>query len=604
SGIQSICPNTSLTLFAGNGFTNYTWETPSGIEVGQSIETTLEGDYTVSAIGANSCLTEASTVTITFLQPEIIVINPSADTSLCMGSTITFTATSGLNNYIWNTPTGTFSGSSITASVAGDYSVSAIGSNTCLTNSNEVSVSFYTPQEISIISSEGTTICPGDSVELQATNGFTDYEWSSPSGISIGQTIFASQSGNYAVNATDINGCHSISESVLIDQGAIDNISITPNGTIQVCAGGSITLSAESGFVNYTWSNDEIGSNLLVTSPGVYYVTATGSICGAQSANVLVNFDEPGLLEVTADGSLILCSNDDVVLTAESGYTNYLWSNGQTGISQTFNNSASVQVTATDIDGCEVESDIQSITEDPTFSILITPSNEAILCTGSVLVLEAESGFTNYVWSNSSLGSTLDVTNAGLYLVSAQNGNGCYGTSNVVNVQEISAPVASFTYEQVVDVYTVNFTSGQIADTYFWDFGNNQTSTEVNPSFTFPFDAIYPVTLIITNSCGSDTITLDVVVIKTGINNLNAVDDLQIGPNPGDNKLVIKGNSVFSQQLEIKLYSISGQLINKRINLIKGSFLFELDMTDIASGVYMVQISDNESSVTRKCIKN
>jgi hypothetical protein len=603
SGIQSICPNTSLTLFAGNGFTNYTWSTPAGTEVGQSIETTLEGDYTVSAIGANSCLTEASTVTISFIQPEAIVISPSVDTTLCLGSTITYIASSGLSNYIWNTPTGTFSGTSITASIAGDYSVSAIGSNTCLASSNEVNLAFNIPQVISVLSSEGTIFCPGDSVELQSIDGFTDYEWSSPSGISLGQTIFASQSGNYSVNATDLNGCHSTSESILIEQGVIENIAITPNGTINVCAGGSVVLNAESGFGNYTWSTDETGSSLIVTSPGVYYVTASGNLCGAQSANVIVNFDEPGLLNVTADGSLILCANDDVVLTAETGYLNYEWSNGQLGMAQTFNNSVVVQVSASDNAGCLFESEFQTITQDPAFSISITPSGDAILCTGSTLNLNAETGYSNYVWSNSSLGSTLIVTNGGLYSVSAQNENGCFGTSNVVNVQEINTPVASFTYEQVADLYSVNFTCGQLADTYNWDFGNNQTSTEVNPNFTFPFDGTYPVTLIISNSCGSDTITVDVVVIKTGIQELTTVDALIIGPNPGDDKLMIQGNSAHSQLLEVNLFSVSGQLIMKSNNPIKGNFKFELDTSELGSGIYMVQLSDEESSLIRKWIK-
>jgi hypothetical protein len=41
----------------------------------------------------------------------------------------------------------------------------------------------------------------------------------------------------------------------------------------------------------------------------------------------------------------------------------------------------------------------------------------------------------------------------------------------------------------------------------------------------------------------------------------------------------------------------------KSNNPIKGNFKFELDTSELGSGIYMVQLSDEESSLIRKWIK-
>ncbi len=604
SGTQTICPESSITLFAGNGFTNYTWTSPAGIQVGQSITTSLEGDYIVSAIGANSCLSTAATVSITFLQPQSITISPANDSSICPGSTITYAATSGLSNYSWNTPTGTISGQSITVSEAGTYSVSAIGSNSCITNSSNVNLSIQIPEILSITSSEGTTLCPGASIDLTALDGFINYQWLTPSGASSGQSISANQIGNYSVSATDLHGCHSISEQTTIIQGIIETISVNPIGPLNVCAGGSVELIAADGFTTYTWSNSEVGQNLIVTEPGIYFVNGSGLGCGGQSNNVIVTFDEPNLLDVTADGPLVLCQNDDVVLTAASGFTNYHWSNSILGISQTFSQAGNFQVSATDANGCQYTSANQIISIDPPFTISINPSGNITLCEGDEIDLQAQTGFSNYVWSNSSSGNSLTVNAEGMYSVSAQNANGCYGTSDVVSVQLVSEPNAAFTFQQIVDQYSVSFTSSTIAQNYLWNFGNNQTSTEANPVFTFPFDGNYPVTLITTNACGSDTLTQNVPVIKTAINPLNSINQLEISPNPGINYVRIKGNSSVNQEIGIKLYSSSGEIVYDQLAYVKNDFQFDIPTNHLMKGIYLIIITNGRNQVARKWLKD
>ena len=76
-------------------------------------------------------------------------------------------------------------------------------------------------------------------------------------------------------------------------------------------------------------------------------------------------------------------------------------------------------------------------------------------------------------------------------------------------------PSANFTYASTLeDFRTIKFTDlSTESTTYFWDFGGGSTSTEQDPTFTFPGEGTYPVSLTASDGRGeSDMITMDVEV--------------------------------------------------------------------------------------------
>jgi PKD repeat protein len=77
------------------------------------------------------------------------------------------------------------------------------------------------------------------------------------------------------------------------------------------------------------------------------------------------------------------------------------------------------------------------------------------------------------------------------------------------------APVASFTAPTSACVNTtVTFSNTSIGTptSYLWNFGNGQTSTLANPSYTYATAGSYTVTLTVTNAAGSNTTTSSIVV--------------------------------------------------------------------------------------------
>jgi PKD repeat protein len=74
-----------------------------------------------------------------------------------------------------------------------------------------------------------------------------------------------------------------------------------------------------------------------------------------------------------------------------------------------------------------------------------------------------------------------------------------------------SAPDAAFLLS--TDQTTVTLDNESIgAESYFWQFGDGETSTDPNPQHTYGSFGTYIITLIAMNSCGNDTIEIEIVL--------------------------------------------------------------------------------------------
>ncbi|PKP23456.1 MAG: hypothetical protein CVU06_08175 [Bacteroidetes bacterium HGW-Bacteroidetes-22] len=116
------------------------------------------------------------------------------------------------------------------------------------------------------------TICPGDSILLDAGAGKDSYFWS-PGGQTT-HNIWIKNPGTYSVYVTDYM-CQ-YSDTMVLAHYPVAPINLGPDTAI--CTGTTITLDAGAGFSVYSWSNG--GHNRTTTvGPGTYTVTA--SIAGS-----------------------------------------------------------------------------------------------------------------------------------------------------------------------------------------------------------------------------------------------------------------------------------------------------------------------------------
>jgi hypothetical protein len=126
-------------------------------------------------------------------------INP-ADTTVCQGSNVTFTAfPAGATAYAWNTTATT---QFITTNVADTYYVDITDSTGCMYRSNQVTLTVLSLPTTPSISQLGNVLSVG--------GGYTSYQWYLDGNLIAGATgssYTATSNGNYTVVVSGANGC-------------------------------------------------------------------------------------------------------------------------------------------------------------------------------------------------------------------------------------------------------------------------------------------------------------------------------------------------------------------------------------------------------------
>lgn len=591
SGPLSFCEGESVILNAATGFTNYNWNGNPGTAF---FEVLVAGDYTATAISASGCQAISEVISVTENQAQTLSISPQGSLVVCTGESIELSAGSGFSNYNWLSPTGNISGQTINASTEGEYSVSAIDNNGCASQSLPVSISVVDPIPM-VTFPEGTVaLCPGESVTLATATIFTDYVWTSASFTGTGQVIEVDLPGLYSVTAIDENGCTTTSQPIDVQAVSLPALNVSPAGPIFRCPNLSITLTASQGFTNYVWTPGNVeGNSYTAIDAGSYTASATSPEgCVVTSNTVQFNFyPNPPFIPVTPAGPLTLCPGENVLLTAGTGFTQYLWNTNNTGLTLNVQTAGNYVVTANDSNGCAANSQSIPISLDPLTPIEVNPSGDIFICSGEDITLTAQAGFTNYVWSNKSNATSITVDEPNSYSVTGINSNGCDVSSESVNLFFQELPTAQFEYLQQ-NGYNVDFeNTSQNATSFFWEFNGSDTSLEENPSYDFLFDNMWPVSLIACNDCGCDTLNTLVDVVKTGI--LETISS-NISISQEANSLLIQSLSGKAIQATVYLYNLLGQeLLNEKLSISSTSLV---DISSLSKGVYLVKVQEKSGS--------
>ena len=235
------------------------------------------------------------------------------------------------------------------------------------------------------------------------------------------------------------------------------------------------------------------------------------------------------------------------------------------------------------------------------FTVNITPPGPVNLCEGESITLTASNGLNNYEWSNGQNTQQIVVTETGGYSVSAENVSGCIGVSNIVNVNVVPIPEASFTYLQTFPEYLVEFTNTSSGNgTYAWSFHGANSSTLENPAFQFAFDNNWPVSLIAINACGADTLNTTVNVIKTGIEDFYISDGYAF---ISENQVYFSTEQILGKDASVVFYNSLGQIVvNEKINLNKNT-VNSLPIPELNSGIYYIKLLNDNKMWVKKIIK-
>ncbi|MFZ4401694.1 MAG: M4 family metallopeptidase [Bacteroidales bacterium] len=181
-------------------------------------------------------------------------------------------------------------------------------------------------------------------------------------------------------------------------------------------------------------------------------------------------------------------------------------------------------------------------------------------------------------------------------------GEACHSNRLAINAFiSTAAPSPSFTFSSNSLNVSFNNTSTQ-GNTYLWNFGDGNTSSQVNPTHNYSNYGTYTVKLIVINACGTDSVSNAVDVIVSV--NENKLSNMTIYPNPTNDKLYIQLPSLTTDKLKLQLLSITGQLIwSNTYETTESGFNTTIDIKNFAKGIYYLRVQQENQLIVKKIIK-
>lgn len=419
NGSNAICAGSTITLSANAGYTVYNWSSGAS---GQSINVTQAGNYTVTVTDLNGCVNSSAATTVIVNPLPVVDLGP--DTTICNNTSITLDAGGGNTTYTWGHGPNT---QTTTVSTTGVFTVTVTDPNGCV-NSDAIAVTIASLLQPVVTSNGPTTFCEGQSVTL-TTGNYVSYLWSNTE---TGQSTTISEPGTYSVMVTDAQGCNGFSAPVVVTVLPLPQAVIIPDGPTEFCIGESVTLNAGVGYTAYLWSTNETTSSIVVSQPGNYHVTVTGTNgCQSTSSDVTVIVNQLPNPSITPDGPTEFCHGEDVVLDAGPGYASYLWTSGSVTQTITVTESGDYGVIVLDGNGC-IDS---SLTVNPV-TVTVWDPMPTITTLGNTLTCNPS--FSSYQWYlNGALIPGANLQNyvtlvSGNYHVEVLDENGCEGVSATI----------------------------------------------------------------------------------------------------------------------------------------------------------------------------
>ncbi|WP_223607370.1 choice-of-anchor L domain-containing protein [Chryseobacterium sp. OSA05B] len=445
-----ICNGESVTLTASGG-TTYNWATLPGTGNTQTVTPTATTTYTVTAVGANGCVSQnPATITIEVSQPITV---QNAILHKCYAPGLTYdlttaqsqiTAAGGgvtFNYYILQADAqagnANFIATPTTYAPPGNQTIYVLVKNGgChyvvelqLLRTAETTLTIAAPQEITCTTPQTTLNASASVVPAGST-----IAWTAAGG---GNIVSGANTLNPVVNT---GGVYTLTVTNVSQPGNLSctytaSVTVTQNTTLptasvvssqpRICVGESVTLTA-SGGVTYNWvglpgnGNTQVVSPTLTTVYTVFAVAANGCI-SATPATVTVVVGPP-TAGVSAS-KIKICAGESVTLTATGGVT-YNWvglpGNGNT---QVVTPAVTTEYSVFALGGNGCSSVLPAKVKIEVVPAIVSTLKDVYVCEGDTGILDAGAGPNyTYLWSTGATTQTISTNVPGTYTVTISNG--------------------------------------------------------------------------------------------------------------------------------------------------------------------------------------
>ncbi len=487
------------------------------------------GTYYAQTVELSSGCVSSQLTPVSVNELSLPIVSFSPDNQVCVGETLTLTASGG-ETYLWENGETT---ASINVGV-GDYNVTITDANGC-ENEGSTSISEFAAAIASISGDEN--YCAGEQATLSGSGGIL--AWST--GESSEQILV--ESGEYMLTVTDENGCTDIAtwtvtENELPNFTLVNSAACTPDLTEYTFS----ALIADNVAINLSAGTfaQASGEYSFTIPEGIdVQVSLMNSLTGC-SASFDINApdcDCPELAAPTSVGNVAICMGDAIPTLSVEGASEGIvvdWYDAPTGGTllaeaiSTFTPTQAGTYYASlreEASGC-----VSSLRTAITFTInelpAISITGDDAICANETSLLSA-SGTGDFVWNTNEIGNNITAMEGGTYSVTITDANACENVASFV-VNAIESPVAEIldAPSTLCENEMVTLRTSGNGD-YQWSTGETSNTINVNSEGTY--------SLTVTNAEGCSDMTNVVIA-------LNDVNAIQL--NLGEDTVLCEGESV------------------------------------------------------------
>ena len=488
------CGDNTLEAQVSGGTAPFTYLWSTG-ETTSSIQPAAGGIHSLIVTDANGC---TATAEKEVMAGEALYLTTTAKGPSCAYGTdgsidLTVEGGSGEYSFSWSNES---TSEDLENLYAGSYTVTVTDLNGC---SAATTVVLTNPQSIFVRHTEIIQPdCNGTagSISVEALFGAEPYTYSWSNG-ETGSSIAGLESDSYQVIVTDANGC-SGTRTFLINEPNQPSVSISGGNC-------STTLAADvSGGVapyTYTWSTGETSSSIEITESGTYEVVVTDANGCSTTQTVDAN-DPSGAISLDYQVQEPTCSGDsngsiDLILEG-TDYT-FSWSNGATTEDLTDLTAGTYSVTVSNSSGCTASVSIDVYAPNALFIMPVEIVN--VNCQGEGGSISVETMFGTgpytYEWNSGATGPLLENVEAGFYIVTVTDANGCTN-SRGFSISEEKAPLVQITAIGCGENKEISaeVSGGKAPYSYLWADGQTESTVSGGAG-------VYQVTVTDAAGCSS-----------------------------------------------------------------------------------------------------
>ena len=617
AGCAASIGSATATASGGNLPYGYQW---SNGAVTSSVTGLAAATYRLTITDSHGCSVVASAIVSAGTLKDSIAIQNT--TCAAADGSATAVVTGGAMPYSYSWSTGS-TGTGITGQTAGSYSVTITDNLGCvITDTVQIAADNGNLSDSILVINGLCTLMQG-SITVYATGGSGTYTYA----WSIGQfnsTITNLAAGTYTVTITDSNGCSLISSDSVSDSiTATIFLHLAAHPAICTALNGSVTAYPVGGVLPYTylWGGSQSTASVTGQAAGIYTLTVTDANgCIATGTDTITVFQNTINAQI---GGVVapVCTDTNGVLVAmpAGGTTPYAfnWSNGIATASNRNLGAGTYNLTVTDAQGCSASAQSILTANSGLLQAFTFSTPETGPGQGGQVTVNAAAGTAPYTYAWNTGGSTNQISGlaTGTYSVTVTDANGCIasasasvGAYNLVNCMACFVIVEDSVSNGIDSGYNCS-TGNNIS--YLWNFGDDSTSTEINPVHNYAHPGRYLICLQVSDSsgcsnsyCDSSFYLMDSTVMRVGIGNhplfnaiaaINISPEISLYPNPAGDKINV---SIGSKMIGFHYYilDITGRELQQGI-LVRQ--LTEMDISSFADGVYLFRLAENGNKVFR-----